>query len=54
MLATAHFAMEDPEVGLESRTTLDEGEDGIPFAEKMCIRDRVHAANRNGWMRHSI
>ena len=33
MLATAHFAMEDPEVGLESRTTLDEGEDGIPFAE---------------------
>ena len=43
MLATAHFAMEDPEVGLESRTTLDEGEDGIPFAEnKMCIRDRHH------------
>ena len=31
MLATAHFAMEDPEVGLESRTTLMEGEDGIPL-----------------------
>ena len=32
MLATAHFAMEDPEVGLESRTTLDE----------MCIRDSLY------------
>ena len=61
MLATAHFAMEDPEVGLESRTTLDEGEDGIPFAEntelrgeillcpgvfEMCIRDRYKGASR--------
>ena len=41
MLATAHFAMEDPEVGLESRTTLDEGEDGIPFAENTELRGEI-------------
>ena len=41
MLATAHFAMENPEVGLESRTTLDEGEDGIPFAENTELRGEV-------------
>ena len=36
-----HFAMEDPEVGLESRTTLDEGEDGIPFAENTELRGEI-------------
>ena len=41
MLATAHFAMEDPEVGLESRTTLMEGEDGIPFAENTDLRGEI-------------
>lgn len=41
MLATAHFAMEDPEVGLESRTTLDGGEDGIPFAENTELRGEI-------------
>ena len=41
MLATAYFAMEDPEVGLESRTTLMEGEDGIPFAENTDLRGEI-------------
>ena len=41
MLVTAHFAMEDPEVGLESRTTLNEGEDGIPFAENTELRGEI-------------
>ena len=41
MLATAHFAMEDPEVGLESRTTLMEGENGIPFAENTELRGEI-------------
>ena len=39
--ATAYFAMEDPEVGLESRTTLMEGEDGIPFAENTDLRGEI-------------
>ena len=41
MQATAYFAMEDPEVGLESRTTHMEGEDGIPLAKNTDLRGEI-------------
>ena len=41
MLATARFAMDDPEVGLESRTTLSEGEEGVPLAEGTDLRGEI-------------
>ena len=41
LLATARFAMEDPEVGLESRTTLSEGEEGVPLAEGTDLRGEI-------------
>ena len=41
LLATARFPMEDPEVGLESRTTLMEGEDGVPFAKDTDLRGAI-------------
>ena len=41
LLATAHFAMENPEVGLESRTTLSEGEEGVPLAEGTDLRGEI-------------
>lgn len=41
LLATAHFALGDPEVGLESRTTLMEGENGVPFAENTDLRGEI-------------
>lgn len=41
MLAIARFAMEDPEVGLESRTTLMEGDDGVPFAGDTDLRGEI-------------
>ena len=41
MLATAYFSIEDPNVCLESRTTLMEGEDGVPFAEGTDLRGEI-------------
>ena len=41
LLATARFAMEDPEVGLESRTTLSEGEEDVPLAEDTDLRGEI-------------
>ena len=41
MLSIVRFALNDPEVGLESRTTLMEGDDGIPFAENTELRGTI-------------
>ena len=41
MLSIVRFALNDPEVGLESRTTLMEGDDGIPFAENTELRGKI-------------
>ena len=41
MLATAYFSIEDPNVCLESRATLMEGEDGVPFAEGTDLRGEI-------------
>ena len=41
LLATARFAMEDPEVGLESRTTLSKGEEDAPLVEDTDLRGEI-------------
>lgn len=41
LLNTVRFALNDPDAALESRTTLMEGDDGIPFAENTELRGAI-------------